>query len=94
MSTTVSVIVPVFNEEAGLAALFERLYPALDALGRDYEGLDDVLLVAVTEKRTPADVDRLAVTDGSQFIGTVSLDDIVRLDDVIDRTRYGTSTAG
>ena len=37
MSTTVSVIVPVFNEEAGLAALFERLYPALDALGRDYE---------------------------------------------------------
>jgi glycine dehydrogenase subunit 1 len=30
------------------------------ALGRDYEGLDDVLLVAVTEKRTPAEVDRLA----------------------------------
>jgi glycine dehydrogenase subunit 1 len=29
-------------------------------LGRDYPGLDDVLLVAVTEKRTPADVDRLA----------------------------------
>ena len=30
------------------------------ALGRDYEGLDDVLLVALTEKRTPADIDRLA----------------------------------
>jgi glycine dehydrogenase subunit 1 len=30
------------------------------ALGRDYEGMDDALLVAVTEKRTPADVDRLA----------------------------------
>ena len=30
------------------------------ALGRDYEGMDDVLLVAVTEKRTPEDVDRLA----------------------------------
>ena len=30
------------------------------ALGRDYEGMDDVLLVAVTEKRTAADVDRLA----------------------------------
>jgi glycine dehydrogenase subunit 1 len=29
-------------------------------LGRDYEGMDDVLLVAVTERRTPADVDRLA----------------------------------
>jgi glycine dehydrogenase subunit 1 len=30
------------------------------ALGRDYAGMDDVLLVAVTEKRTPADIDRLA----------------------------------
>ena len=30
------------------------------ALGRDYEGMDDALLVAVTEKRTPADVERLA----------------------------------
>ena len=30
------------------------------ALGRDYPGLDDVLLVALTERRTPADVDRLA----------------------------------
>ena len=30
------------------------------ALGRDYEGMEDVLLVAVTEKRTPEEVDRLA----------------------------------
>ena len=30
------------------------------ALGRDYAGLDDALLVCVTEKRTPADIDRLA----------------------------------
>jgi glycine dehydrogenase subunit 1 len=29
------------------------------ALGRDYEGMDDALLVAVTEKRTTADIDRL-----------------------------------
>jgi glycine dehydrogenase subunit 1 len=29
-------------------------------LGRDYAGLDDVLLVCVTEKRTPAEIDRLA----------------------------------
>ena len=29
------------------------------ALGRDYEGMDDVLLVALTEKRTREDVDRL-----------------------------------
>jgi len=33
----VSVIVPVYNEEAGLGSLFERLYPALDALGIVYE---------------------------------------------------------
>jgi undecaprenyl-phosphate 4-deoxy-4-formamido-L-arabinose transferase len=32
-----SVVIPVYNEEAVLAALFERLYPALDALGAAYE---------------------------------------------------------
>jgi len=32
-----SVVIPVYNEEPGLAALFERLYPALDALAIDYE---------------------------------------------------------
>src|SRR5919198_880817 len=32
-----SVVIPVYNEEAGLAALFARLYPALDALGAKYE---------------------------------------------------------
>ena len=30
------------------------------ALGRDYEGMDDVLLVSVTEKKSVEDVDRLA----------------------------------
>ena len=33
----VSVVIPVYNEEAGLPALFARLYPALDALGVPYE---------------------------------------------------------
>jgi len=32
-----SVVIPVFNEEAGLPALFARLYPALDRLGIRYE---------------------------------------------------------
>jgi undecaprenyl-phosphate 4-deoxy-4-formamido-L-arabinose transferase len=32
-----SVVIPVYNEEAGLPALFARLYPALDALGPRYE---------------------------------------------------------
>jgi len=33
----VSVVVPVYNEEAGLPALFDRLYRALDALAVAYE---------------------------------------------------------
>jgi len=33
----ISVIIPVYNEEAGLPALFARLYPALDALEAGYE---------------------------------------------------------
>ncbi|MDH5265240.1 MAG: glycosyltransferase [Betaproteobacteria bacterium] len=32
-----SVVIPVYNEEAVLPALFGRLYPALDALGCPYE---------------------------------------------------------
>ncbi|MDE2625138.1 MAG: glycosyltransferase [Betaproteobacteria bacterium] len=33
----VSIIIPVYNEEDGLQALFDRLYPALDALAVRYE---------------------------------------------------------
>ncbi|MBY0578160.1 MAG: glycosyltransferase [Burkholderiales bacterium] len=33
----ISVIIPVYNEEQGLHALFDRLYPALDKLSRAYE---------------------------------------------------------
>jgi len=37
MNPDVSVVIPVYNEEDGLPLLFERLYPALDALRRSYE---------------------------------------------------------
>ena len=37
----------------------EGVHPGY-ALGRDYSGLEDALLVAVTEKRTIEDIDRLA----------------------------------
>ncbi|TLY64309.1 MAG: glycosyltransferase [Gammaproteobacteria bacterium] len=37
MNATLSIVVPVFNEEPGLPLLFERLYAALDKLGRRYE---------------------------------------------------------
>jgi len=33
----ISVVIPVYNEEAVLPALFARLYPSLDALGSSYE---------------------------------------------------------
>jgi glycine dehydrogenase subunit 1 len=43
-----------------VAAARERgVHPGY-ALGRDYEGMDDALLVCVTEKRTPEEIDRLA----------------------------------
>src|SRR6185503_7176644 len=32
-----SVVIPVYNEEEGVPALFARLYPALDALQIPYE---------------------------------------------------------
>ncbi|TMH28865.1 MAG: glycosyltransferase [Betaproteobacteria bacterium] len=37
LAPRVSVVIPVYNEEAGLKALFDRLYPALDRLGIAYE---------------------------------------------------------
>jgi undecaprenyl-phosphate 4-deoxy-4-formamido-L-arabinose transferase len=36
-AVSISVVIPVYNEEANLPALFARLYPVLDALGRRYE---------------------------------------------------------
>ncbi len=43
-----------------IAAARERGVNPGYALGRDYEGMDDVLLVCLTEKCSPADIDRLA----------------------------------
>ncbi len=34
---TLSVVIPVFNREAALIGLFDRLYPVLDGLGQTYE---------------------------------------------------------
>ena len=39
MKPDLSVVIPVFNEEAALPLLAQRLYPALDALERPYEVL-------------------------------------------------------
>jgi glycine cleavage system P protein (glycine dehydrogenase) subunit 1 len=45
--------------EAIREARAQGIHPGY-ALGRDYEGMDDALLVAVTERRTPEEIDRLA----------------------------------
>jgi glycine dehydrogenase subunit 1 len=47
------------GKEAIRAARGAGIHPGY-ALGRDYEGMDDTLLVCVTEKRTRGDIDRLA----------------------------------
>jgi glycine cleavage system P protein (glycine dehydrogenase) subunit 1 len=65
---------PAFDAQAFKEIAFRTPIPARDvvqrarehgvhpgyALGRDYEGMDDVLLVAMTEKKAVEDVDRLA----------------------------------
>jgi undecaprenyl-phosphate 4-deoxy-4-formamido-L-arabinose transferase len=37
MTPTISIVIPVYNEGAGLTLLFDRLYPALESLGKPYE---------------------------------------------------------
>jgi glycine dehydrogenase subunit 1 len=46
-------------EEAIAAARARGVHPGYP-LKRDYEGMEDALLVCVTEKKTPEDIDRLA----------------------------------
>jgi undecaprenyl-phosphate 4-deoxy-4-formamido-L-arabinose transferase len=72
ITPTLSVVIPAYNEEATLPALFDRLYPALDELRRPYEiifvndGSQDrsaALLTAQYEKRK--DVTRVIFFKGN-----------------------------
>ena len=54
----VAVRLPCPAEEVIPRARTRGIHPGY-ALGRDYPGLEDVLLVCLTEKRTPAEIDRL-----------------------------------
>ena len=67
-----SVGIPIYNEEAGLPALFSRLYPALDALGSDYEvifvndGSRDRSAAILREQfQKRADVTRVVLLNGN-----------------------------
>lgn len=71
-SPEVSVIVPVYNEEAVLPALFRRLYRVLDALGRPYEvvfvndgSVDRSPALLAAQFRARPDVTRVVLFNGN-----------------------------
>jgi undecaprenyl-phosphate 4-deoxy-4-formamido-L-arabinose transferase len=67
-----SIVIPVYNEQAGLAALFARLYPALDQLGASYEivfvndgSRDQSVAVLAEQFRARPDVTRVVLFNGN-----------------------------
>lgn len=72
MKPEVSVVIPVYNEEAGLANLFARLYPAMDALGIVYEVVfvndgsrDNSVAILAEQYRKRPDVTRVVLFNGN-----------------------------
>lgn len=72
MKPELSVIIPIYNEQEGLHSLFERLYPALDALDMRYEiifvndGSRDNSVTMLAEKfRVRPDVTRVVLFNGN-----------------------------
>jgi len=72
MKPELSVVIPVYNEEAGLAKLFARLYPALDALNCSYEivfindgSKDNTALILSDQFRARPDVTRVVLFNGN-----------------------------
>ncbi|WP_202413541.1 MULTISPECIES: glycosyltransferase [Duganella] len=68
----VSVVIPIYNEQAGLAALFARLYPALDQLGTTYEivfvndgSRDNSVSILAEQFRARPDVTRVVLFNGN-----------------------------
>ena len=72
MKPEISVVIPVYNEEAGLEQLFSRLYPALDALGLGYEVVfvndgsrDRSAAILADQFRMRPDVTRVVLFNGN-----------------------------
>jgi undecaprenyl-phosphate 4-deoxy-4-formamido-L-arabinose transferase len=72
MNPELSVVIPIYNEEAGLARLFARLYPALDLIGLHYEiifvddGSRDSSVALLGEQfRARRDVTRVVMLNGN-----------------------------
>jgi undecaprenyl-phosphate 4-deoxy-4-formamido-L-arabinose transferase len=67
-----SIVIPVYNEEAGLANLFARLYPAMDKLGLPYEVIfvndgsrDNSVSILAEQYRKRPDVTRVVLFNGN-----------------------------
>jgi undecaprenyl-phosphate 4-deoxy-4-formamido-L-arabinose transferase len=67
-----SIVIPIYNEELGLAKLFARLYPALDALGTPYEivfindgSRDNSVSILAEQFRQRPDVTRVVLFNGN-----------------------------
>jgi undecaprenyl-phosphate 4-deoxy-4-formamido-L-arabinose transferase len=67
-----SVVIPIYNEEAGLEKLFARLYPALDALNMSYEivfindgSRDNSVSILAEQFRQRPDVTRVVLFNGN-----------------------------
>lgn len=72
MKPELSVVIPVYNEEAGLAKLFARLYPALDKLEMPYEivfvndgSRDNSAVILADQFRARPDVTRVVLFNGN-----------------------------
>lgn len=72
MKPELSVVIPVYNEEAGLNKLFDRLYPALDALNLSYEIIfvndgsrDNSISILAQQFRLRPDVTRVVLFNGN-----------------------------
>jgi undecaprenyl-phosphate 4-deoxy-4-formamido-L-arabinose transferase len=72
MKPELSIVIPVYNEEAGLAKLFARLYPALDKLSLSYEivfvndgSRDQSATILADQFRERPDVTRVVLFNGN-----------------------------
>ena len=72
MKPELSIVIPIYNEQAGLAALFARLYPALDALHMAYEVIfvndgsrDNSVSMLAEQFRLRPDVTRVVLFNGN-----------------------------
>jgi undecaprenyl-phosphate 4-deoxy-4-formamido-L-arabinose transferase len=72
MKPELSIVIPVYNEEAGLANLFSRLYPAMDKLGLPYEVIfindgsrDRSVAILAEQYRMRPDVTRVVLFNGN-----------------------------